>query len=882
MTKPGQMMNNDREVARLLWSRFIWRHWSREWKLTAVLLLIIALGVAVFLSIRLANKAAVSGFGLFTESLAGQSDYLIRAKAGHMPLSNARALRQSLGSLSVGLFPVLERVAVLDGERENTIRLVGADLVALQNAGNYTEGGQVIAPESGKSRSNDSPIFLGEQNLVFSGASFARDREIEPGDRITLIVDDQSVEVKLGGVLPENPNFPSVPPNLLIMDLPSLIQLSQTGEVISRIEVRVSPGAQKDEILKAAAERMSEFINARSLILETPSQRKSSVTQMSSAFRLNLTILSGLALLVGTYLIMQAMEAAVIKRRAEIAVLRSLGVTPLQIRRAWIIEGLTLGIAGSALGVVIGIILALGMVGAISRTVNTLYYETTTNAIEIGVAEIGFSMLFGIAASLIAILVPARDAAMAPPAQMMRQGAPGGGLIFLRKPWLGCLFTAAGLAAAFLPPLCLKGGSIVPVGGYVAALLLVLGGSILIGLLFQPLGTMISRLARNAAPMWGYAMSQLRHPGGRHRLTAAGLAVAIGMSAAMGILAASFENTLTSWIGQILRADLYVSGAGAQSVNNENNLSRETWETISEMPGIAGLDKLRRYRVSIQGKETFLGGSDYHDDQERTLKLIWLEAPEIPGEQGLLRDLEGAIPGWFSESFCRRFGVKKGGIVDLPTPAGSHPVLIDGIYAEYGNEAGMIIVHRNYTREWFGDDEASQMAVYLEEGTDAERAKEAIESAFPTLRVRTNTRLREESIRIFHQTFSVTYALEAIAVLIAVTGLGLALAGLLLDRRNELATLKSLGATRREIAIGAMVEGVGIAGVGLIGGITMSFALGWVLIYVINPQSFGWTLIYRVPWLSFIGLTIVTLLAAGIVAYGVGYRNAELRSDQDD
>jgi putative ABC transport system permease protein len=119
-------------------------------------------------------------------------------------------------------------------------------------------------------------------------------------------------------------------------------------------------------------------------------------------------------------------------------------------------------------------------------------------------------------------------------------------------------------------------------------------------------------------------------------------------------------------------------------------------------------------------------------------------------------------------------------------------------------------------------------------------------------------------------------------VIIAVSGLGLALAGLLLERRNELTTLKSLGATRREIAGAAMWEGSGLAFVGYVGGILLSFLLGWVLIYVINPQSFGWTLVYRVPWASFLLLGVLTVGAAALVAWVVGFKNAELKSDRQE
>lgn len=862
-----------------LWSRIVWRHWLREWKLTIVLLLIIALGVAVFLSIRLANKAAVSGFGMFTESVSGESDYQLRPSAGLIPNRSLRDLRRRLGSLPVGLFPVVETTGIIAGDDKRLVRVIGLDLVAMQNAVNYAGG--VSGPQSNAQREAGGPTFLDTDTLVFSGDAFSQSRGISAGDELTLLFGDKEVPVEMGGILAENPNLPSIPENLILVDFPSLQQLAGISGV-SRIEVRFPEGAFRTEVEFDASEILDAIAVENGWLLETPEQRKESVTQMSAAFRLNLTILSGLALLVGTYLIMQAMEAAVIKRRSEMAVLRSLGVTPLEIRKSWVVEGLAIGMMGSVLGVVIGFGLAQGMVGAIGRTVNTLYYDTTSNAIRLELGEILFSMGFGVLASLVAVLIPARDAALTPPAQMMRQGAPGGGLVLLRQRWLGIAVIFAGLASSLIPPWVVKGGPAVPIGGYMAAVFMVVGGSILIGVFFRPVSRAMRQIGGRLEALSRYAASQLARPAGRHLLTAAGLAVAIGMSAAMGILVASFESTLTAWIKQILKADLYVSGGGNSSVDNQSSLALDTWQHIEKMPGVSGVDVLRQYRFTLDGKDTVLGASDYNDDPDRTLQMIWLDAPRDTSEKNLLKLFDDETPAWISESFSRRFAVTKGDSLTLPTPAGPKSLSITGLYADYGNEAGMLVVHRDFTRDWFSDDSITNMALYLEAGSDPEELAKTIRSAFPSLKVQTNRRLREDSLRIFHQTFAVTYALEGIAVLIAVSGLGLALAGLLIERKEELITLKSLGSTRKEIASGAMLEGLGIAVVGLIGGFLISFALGWVLIEVINPQSFGWTLTYRVPWSMFAVLALITLVTAAAVAYLVGYRNAEVKSDQED
>jgi len=877
MNPEARQTPGDATVSRLLWSQIIWRHWKQEPRLTAVLVGILALGVAVFLSIHLANKAAVSGFGMFTESIAGQSDAILRPRAGMLDEAVLLELRETAGDYAIGIFPVLEiSAAIGEGEEKDLLRLVGADLVALQNAASYTDGesstfgGGAVASSGGDS-------VLGRSDVGFVGAAFAKRFDVEQGETVSIVVNDRAVDLNIKGILPEDPNRVPVPDHLVLLDLPGLQSLAQAETAISRVEFRAPPGPTTDQMKKDALATIWDWSQEKGYLLETPSDRKSSVTKMSGAFRLNLTILSGLALLVGMYLILQAMEAAVVKRRAEIATLRSLGVTPKQIRRAWILEGVLLGTVGALIGVFLGRLLATAMVGAIAKTVNTLYYRTTTTAVTLEWREIVFCLAFGLIASLIAVAIPARDASLTPPAHAIRRGTQGGGLSVLRKHGLGLILVGSGIASTWLPSWKTTSGTSVPIGGYLAAVLLVFGASILIGILFRPIARMLRHSDGDA--MRVHAASQLARPEGRHRLTAAGLSVAIGMSAAMAILVASFETTLTSWIQQLLRADIYVAPAGMSAVTNENAVSEPTWRAIEATPGVAGADKLRRYTVSLGNADFFLGGADYNTGSERYLQLMWQDAPADTGPRSLVEKIDDRFPGWISESMARRFQLEKGSRIDLPTPDGEKPISVTGIFAEYGNETGTLIVARELTSQWFDDNSVSNLALYLDEKAEPEKVLEAIREQFPTLTVQTNARLRSESIRIFHQTFAVTYALEAIAVIIAVSGLGLALAGLLLERKSELATLKSLGASRSEIARGAMWEGIGLSLVGFAGGIILSFFLGWVLIHVINPQSFGWTLTYRVPWISFLALGGITIAAAAIVAHLVGFKNANLRSD---
>lgn len=844
----------------LLWRRFIFRQWRREPGLTVTLLTILALGVAVFLAVRLANRAAVSGFAMFTEAISGESDLIVRPVSGRFPAEALRLLREETGSLPVGYFPVLETTGVISGEEDSLLRLVGVDLVSLGNV----VGGN--APDPGSTDWLDRPAS------VWVGQHFATSHGVKAGDQLELWVGGRRAELGIAGILVDAENRPAVPETLLLFDLPALQEWLGEAGALSRVEIRIPDGAARDRVLAETRDRLARIADREKLVLESPEDRKASVARLSSAFRYNLTVLSGLALLVGIFLILQALEASVTKRRSEIAILRSLGVTPAQIRRAWLMESLVLGVVGGLLGILIGRLLAVGLVGGIAATVNTLYHQTTTEAVRLHWGEALFSLGFGTVASLIAGWLPANDAAKVPPAQAMRAGSAGSGLRWLGRYPLGIAFVILAVVAAWLPPLPFSGHRFFPLGGYLAALAAVLAAAILLNGLFRPIGALLRRWGDH--PMRRYAASRFLRVSGRHRLTAAGLSAAIGMSAAMALLVASFEHTLTSWIGQLLKADLYVAAPGASSVVNESLIAESDWKRIVALPGVAGADLLQRQEIEYAGRPVLLGGTSYNSDPDRRLELIWIEAPE--------KDELTEGSAWVSEPFSRRFKIHRGDRIEVPVPGGTRNLEVGAVYADYGNESGTILVRREDTVAWFGERGATNLALYLDPGVDPEAVLARIREDFPFFVARTNGNLRAESIRIFRQTFAATYALEGIAVIVAVAGLGLALAGLFLERRNELATLRSLGATRSEIASAALWEGLGIGLAGLLGGLIVSFYLGWILVGVINPQSFGWSLRYRIPWEGLALLSAGTLATAALVSWWVGWRTANLQSDREE
>jgi putative ABC transport system permease protein len=683
----------------------------------------------------------------------------------------------------------------------------------------------------------------------------------------------------VAGVIPTAPDAPRAPPTLIILDLPRLQTLAGKSGLIDRVEFLIEPGPRADS---RRAELQSVLTDlgrkGERWTVSAPGARRDSAEAMTRAFRLNLTILSLIALLVGLYLIFQALDGAVVRRRPEIAILRSLGVEEGAIRRVWLWESALLGLAGGALGLLLGWAGAQVAVRAVGQTVNALYYSTTVASAHPTFMECFLSIGLGLVAALIAGWWPAREAARTPPAQVLQRGAaPAAGHRVMRSLGLGIAFIVAGILSAQLPPLRFDGGSRFPFAGYAAAFLWIFGAGVLCAFLLPPFARICRAWGFRYAPA-SVALGHLRAPSGRHRLAAAALLCAIGMTAGMAILVSSFEHTMQGWVKRTLQADLYIASSGAQSASSQNRITAAAAIALANHPAVARSARLVAYPVSIDGVPTLLSGVDLADPATRP-DLPWINAPRDDAVFDRNRNESLAL---VSESFTERFRVQRGDTITVPTADGRKSFTIAGVFADYGNERGSILADLQRVQSWFDSDAVTNVSLYLKPGVDADTLRAALLTDYPGLSIFTNAKLRSEVLRIFRQTFSITYALEVIGVAVAMTGLALTLVSVLLDRRDELTTLRALGFRRHEIALAASIEGLAVSACATVGGLLLSGALGWLLIHVINKQSFGWTLTYAMPWGQLTALAVIVMATGWIVSYSVGLWGADLPADREE
>jgi putative ABC transport system permease protein len=886
------MAATNQTVLRILWSRFAWRHWWLSPISSGLLLLILAIGVAAFFSIRLANRAAVASFQNFTDLVTSSSDGLISAPVGTLSESILPELRQLFGNQPVNFVPVLETTAVAPSRVENqtigsrpTFQLLGLDLPSLVNLPSQLNNAPGWFGSAAPGQKNDadkglSPV-LRDPNSVFISAALAKREHLKTGSLLPLIINEHPVTLRVAGIIPSDPRQPAAPPNLLIMDLPALQRLTDQPGRLDRVEFVLEDGPDRSEqwqSLKAKLEAANPP-NAPRWVVGSPADRRASAATMTEAFRLNLTILSLLALLVGLYLVFQGLDGAVVRRRGEIAVLRSLGVTSRQIQGAWLVEAASIGLAGGLLGLGLGWLGAQLAVKVVARTVNALYFASSADSAAFNLPEAVTALALAVVASTFAGWRPARVAANTPPAQIaVRTGAtnyPGGTL--LRQPGLGFALILLGIFLTWFPPLRLAGGGRLALAAYAAALCWILGTGIFAGTFLTGIGRLLHWLKLNSVTL-RMACSHLRAPSGRHRLLVASLVCAVGMTAGMAILVGSFDKTMRGWIARTFQADLFISSDGAQNASSASRISPATWKQIVADPAVRQANIIQFLNIRLNGISTLLVGNQmaFFRDHARP---AWVEAPLADAVFDPERN--GAL-ALASEAFSERFRLHRGDTLQLPTPNGFRPVTIAGIFADYGNERGSLLIGQRHFADWFGNELAASLILELQPGHDPEAFRAELRAAHPGLGVFTSTYLRGESLRIFHQTFAVTYALELIGVVVAVAGLAFTLASLLWERRADLNTMRALGMRRNELAGAAAWEGALTAAAGVASGLAMSLALGWLLIYRINKQTFGWTLETDRPWGQLAALALLVLASAAVAGWLVGRWAARLPAEREE
>ncbi len=774
----------------------ILRPLARDRARTLLTLVSIALGVAVVIAIELAGEAATGSFRSSLETLVGATDLQITANGF---IDETWMGRLATLPVNARFAPVIEAQATVEGA--GSFALYGLDLLA---AGDGVVVSSAVAKRLGVK-------LHGRLHLTLNDA--AHDFEI------TQIPEAGTQE-------------------FLALDIATAQRaLSQYGK-LDRIDVFVSPRADFAEVERAIRATLPPSYD-----LERPGARSEENQKMLRAFRWNLRVLSYISLVVGAFLIYNTISVSVVRRRAEIGILRALGTSRTGVFWLFLGEALMLGLLGSIAGVALGRYLAAALVGMIGQTVNALYTTSTPADIHLGLGGAAVGVAVGMAVAFCSAHAPAREAMNVAPVESMARGRREhqSRLSWRRDLLWSALFAAMALYASTLEPV--KG---IPAGGFAAALLAIGAAAFAVPAIVLAVTRLTRNAVRKAFGAQGILASRsLAASLSRSSVVIAALATSIAMMASVGIMVGSFRETVLVWLDSQLRADLYVRPLGRSGAGQFPALSPEIEPTLRSLPGVAAVDVFHGLQFRYRGERATLGAGEIAIIQ-RYGRLRFL-----PGQdrEAILASLPHQDRAIVSEPFATRFRLRAGDTLRIPIGARDVSLTVAGVYYEYSSSQGYVVLDRSTLLKYLPNQPPTNAAVYLAPGADPERMRRAVQRAVAGYRVGVapNAELRRNAIVIFDRTFAVTWALEAVAILVAMLGAASSLLALVLDRRREIGLLRYLGASARQIRGMILLEAGMLGALACLIGFALGLALSVLLVFVVNKQSFGWTIQFHPP-----------------------------------
>ncbi len=835
-----------------------------QWPLRTLLTIIgVALGVSASVAVRTANVDVLRSFEQAVLTVAGPTALEVSGGEPGLDETLITSVRTVRGVVSAS--PVIVQTAVrMNGHQQGqAVQVLGLDLLAELDG----RGFRVIQPTT-----ESRMITMIDPTFVFVGATLADEWKVAVDDQVELLIGSGRCICRIGGILQGKSNRPSSWERLVVMDIAAAqITFGMVGK-LDRIDIVIDEEQSVDETAQAVRAVLPSYVT-----VERPASRTSQVEQMLRAFRLNLTVLSWVGLLVGMFLIYNTMAFAVAQRRREIGIYRAIGMSQARVAVLFLVEAGLFGLAGGVVGSLAGMVLAQKLIGLLSRTISDLY-------VPVGAGESGLlwtgqfwniafeGILVGCVVSMMGAIGPSLDASRTAPVRAL---APGDYETSqrLRVGTLGIMgLSLLGLAGLLTVPGPIQG---VPVLGYAATLCLLAGLACLAPICVTGWRSRRSAMGSRSgasAVMREIAMDQAsRHPG-RNGVTVSALMVGLAIMIGVLVMVRSFRHTVEVWVTDTVLADLVVAPSMWLRGTEIGSIGRslpESWEkTLVALPGVAVVDSYRDVRVLINGQRVAVVSRDLRLHAEWSQYLV--REGDSTTHLRHAADIDGLL---ISEVLANRLGVQEGSTLEIMTPSGPRRFPIVAVFYDYSTDGGKVLMDRALYRSLWHDDLVTVYPVYLAQGGNLEQVRRRIieqlggndSGGLPPL-VISNTELRKEILEIFDRTFLLTYVLEAIAVVIAMLGIVNTLVTSVLERRREFATLRAIGGSEEQIRQLVLWEAAYLGGVGIVLGLIGGGLLSLLLIKVINRQSFGWTIHMIVPIGSLIqavGLAVIATLVAG-------------------
>lgn len=845
-----------------LWRHFCWPAWRDQPGRVLLAIVAVMLGVALAFGVHLLNGAALTEFARAARGINGQPDVVLRARTG--PLTDADLVELLNRADVAAASPVLEAQALWPGQagrdgRALSIRLIGLDPLALLAS---AAGARPLAPELLPQVEGGPAALLGANTVHLNAAA----RERLPAGATTLKLrlpvpggaTPRDIELTLGGRIVAG-NTP-----LGVIDIADAQSLFGRLGALDRIDVQLAAGVDANAWIARLPARWRAA---------PPDDEGARLADLTRAYRVNLGLLALMALFTGSFLVYAVLSLATAQRLPQWALVGVLGVSARMRWRLILIEGLVIGMVGTAAGLALGLGLAagalkllgsdLGLHGASDSSTELLFNQPLL------VPALVYAAL-GLAAALVAALAPALTVRRIAPALVLK----GLGLPASRTlpTWVGPALLALGAALAWLPPVW----GDTPVAAYLSMLCLLMGGLALVPVLVTGMTALLARLPAGALLL--LARERSRDQATEARRSLAGVLVALALAVAMTVMIGSFRESLMRWLDHALPADLYVRSTLRGADGLPAALPPALLEAIARLPEVA--------RTAPQ-RTTWLRLAPGADPVALTARE--LAAGSLP----LVERWTGGVAAdayavWVNEAARDRDGLRPGRVVQAELVAGGQVVRLQvrGVWRDYSRQSTALWMALPDYRRASGDTTSTEMALWLAPGRSLDATRNAVRAlAHDDAEMAAAGELRTLSLQIFDRSFAITLWLQAVALAVGLFGVVASQSAQALARKREFGLLRHLGLSRRQLMRLLLIEASLAGGAGALAGLGLGLGLSVVLVYVVNPQSFHWSMEMHLPitrLAALVGLAFAAAVGAALLAGRRALGADAVRAVRDD
>jgi putative ABC transport system permease protein len=806
---------------------------------TLLAVIAIALGVALGLAIYLINRSAADEISLAARSLYGLADLAVEGGSEGFD-ENLYPRIARIPGVAVAS-PVVEVSAKLVGRR-GALTLMGVDGFRsrlLQPAFAASLG-------SVEDDGDDDASGAVDNRAILLSAGAARELQLQRGDHIEFQVGLRRERLRVSAVLP-----PAALQDFAgIVDIATAQWLFDRLGKLSRINLRLAAGSNADRVRDSL-----QHLLPPSVRVTTPGEATDDALRLSRAYRSNLTALALVALFTGGFFVYSTQSLAALRRRREFAVMHAIGVTRQEQLLLMLAGSVVVGVVGAAVGIALGLVIARVGLNALGADLGAGYFRGLTVGLEVRAAEIAVFSLLGVTVAMAGALRPALDAARVPTASALKAGDITSGDIHSHG-WTVLALAVLAAIAVLLPPI-----AGLPLPGFVAIASLLIGAVIAMPSLVR----VVLRHAPRLRPVpYEIAIAQIAGTARYATLSVSSIIVSFSLMVSMAIMVTSFRDSLDRWTQKLMPADLYLRvGYVGQSAHLDETSAR----SMARLPGVERAQYSRFGQVQLSAERPPLTLIARSMDREAPDQVLWMMATSAGAMAA------GRTPLWISEAAADMFSLEAGDDIEFELAGQPIAASVRGIWRDYEHQNGAVVMDRNDYVRLTGDRAINTVWFWLEDASDTGTVSNAIRELLPPGSehdIRTPREVRQLSLAAFDRTFAITYLLELVAVTIGLFGIAAGISAQVLARRSEFGALRHLGFTRGQIATMLAMEGTVLGALGVSVGLLAGAVISLILVYVVNRQSFHWSMDLSAPVGLLSGLSVLLIAAAALIAVGSG------------